>query len=175
MASLLGGLHFQRHRVRPQALVLEPRISAAVTGTGKSSVFRHAVPRAGFSYVLAESGLGLPDGIQRREIGGRILTFFGIRFSMPVSHALAAIASQAALAVRPAAAPPLPTRSPRGPLDAPAPGGRVFICQSAPHAMGGKNHFMNVESALPAVPSPARSWKSVSCDSSTSLAGRPLV
>jgi hypothetical protein len=37
--------------------VIIPPISAAVTGTGKSSVFRHTIPRAGFPYVLAESGV----------------------------------------------------------------------------------------------------------------------
>jgi hypothetical protein len=50
-------------------------ISAAPVGTGSSSVFRHAVSRARFSYVLAESGLRLRERIKHPEIGGRIRTF----------------------------------------------------------------------------------------------------
>ena len=45
-----------------------------MAGPVNSSVFRYAVLCAGFSYVLAESGLGLRERIKRPEIGGRIRT-----------------------------------------------------------------------------------------------------
>jgi hypothetical protein len=57
--------------------VIKPPISSAVTGPGNSSVFRHAVLRAGFSYVLAECGLRLPERTKRPEIGDRIRTNCG--------------------------------------------------------------------------------------------------
>jgi hypothetical protein len=47
-----------------------------VTGTENSSVFRHAVPRAGYSYVFAECGLELRERPKRAEIGGRNRTYF---------------------------------------------------------------------------------------------------
>jgi hypothetical protein len=50
---------------------IKPPLSAAVTGTGKSSVFRHAVPCIRLPYVLAESGLGPRERIKRPEIGDR--------------------------------------------------------------------------------------------------------
>jgi hypothetical protein len=45
-------------------------------GTGNSSVFRHAVSCTRFSYVLAECGHELQEGIKCPEIGDRIRTFF---------------------------------------------------------------------------------------------------
>jgi hypothetical protein len=51
-------------------------ISAAVTGNGNSSVFRHAVQRVALPYVLAESGLRLRERTKRPEIGGVNRTFF---------------------------------------------------------------------------------------------------
>ena len=51
-------------------------ISVALAGTGNSSVFRQAVSRTGFSYVLAECGLRLLERTKRAEIVGRIRTFF---------------------------------------------------------------------------------------------------
>ena len=47
--------------------------------TQKLIRFSADAPRAGFSYVLAESGLGLRERINRPEIGGRIRTIFGAR------------------------------------------------------------------------------------------------
>jgi hypothetical protein len=49
-----------------------------VAGPGKSSVFRHADPCTGFSYVAAESGLWQRDRIKRSEIRGR-KTVFGAK------------------------------------------------------------------------------------------------
>src|SRR5580698_1566367 len=51
-------------------------IIAAVTGAENSSVFWQAVPRAGFSYVLAEMWASACERTKRPEIGGRIRTFF---------------------------------------------------------------------------------------------------
>jgi hypothetical protein len=50
-----------------------------VTGTGKSSVFRHAIPCARLPYVLAESVPRLRVRIKATENGGRIRTIFGRR------------------------------------------------------------------------------------------------
>jgi hypothetical protein len=50
-------------------------ISAAVAGTGNSSVFRHTVSSTGLPYVLAESGFRLRGRKKRPEIGGKIRTF----------------------------------------------------------------------------------------------------
>jgi hypothetical protein len=55
-------------------IAIKGPISAGVTGTGNSSVFRHADLRTGFSYVLAASGLGLRERTKRAEISGRIRT-----------------------------------------------------------------------------------------------------
>ena len=41
---------------------IKPPISAAVTGTGNSSVFRHAVPRAGFFYEAGPSSASFKSG-----------------------------------------------------------------------------------------------------------------
>jgi hypothetical protein len=48
---------------------IKPPISAALTGTGNSSVFRDAVLHTGYSYLSAECGLGLRERIKRPEIG----------------------------------------------------------------------------------------------------------
>jgi hypothetical protein len=54
---------------------IKPPISAAAAATRNSSVFRHTVPRAGFSYVLAECCLELLERTKRTDIVGRIRTF----------------------------------------------------------------------------------------------------
>jgi hypothetical protein len=54
----------------------KPPISAAVPGSGNSSVFRHAMPCTRMPYVLAESCLRLQVRTKRTEIGGRIRTIF---------------------------------------------------------------------------------------------------
>ena len=58
-------------------------ISAAATGAGNSSVFRHGVMPTTLPSVLAESGLRKREQSQRPEIGGRIRTFFGSGSSLP--------------------------------------------------------------------------------------------
>jgi hypothetical protein len=51
-------------------------ISAAASGPVNLSVFRHAVPRAGFSYVLAECGLRLRDRKKIHSRNGEGSVFF---------------------------------------------------------------------------------------------------
>jgi len=46
---------------------------------------RHAVTRAGFSYVLAECGPKLRHRTKRAEIGGRIRRFFESASALPKS------------------------------------------------------------------------------------------
>jgi hypothetical protein len=58
-------------------------ISAAATGTGNSSVFRHAVPRPKNLYVLAECALKPRERIKRPEIRGRNRTIYGPDPSQP--------------------------------------------------------------------------------------------
>jgi hypothetical protein len=55
-----------------------PPISAAVTGTGNSSVFRHSVPHTGLPYVLAECGSGCESGSNGRKSAAEFEGISGI-------------------------------------------------------------------------------------------------
>ena len=61
-------------------IAIKPPISAAVPAPESHPVFRYVVPRAGLSYVFAESGCRIRDRIKGRGIGGRIRTFSDFKF-----------------------------------------------------------------------------------------------